>query len=68
MFGTVKRVLADKGYAWVTGEDQTDYFLHSSECVGVGIHQLAVGDQVAFGQKQTEKGPRAIQASRRLAA
>lgn len=64
MEGTVKRVLADKGYAWVTGLDRTDYFLHSSECVGVAIHQLAVGDQLEFDSKQTEKGPRALQASR----
>lgn len=63
MEGTVKRVLADKGYAWVTS-GATDYFLHSSECVGVAIHQLAVGDQLAFGAKDTEKGPRALQASR----
>ena len=34
MTGTVSRVIADKGFGFITGEDGQDYFFHRSDLGG----------------------------------
>lgn len=59
MNGTVKRVVADKGFGFVLGEDGHEYFFHKSACVGMRFESLREGQAVTFDAGQGPKGPRA---------
>jgi CspA family cold shock protein len=64
MVGTVSRLIADKGFGFITGEDGVDYFFHRSDLGGF-FDDLAA--DVAKGRKikvnfdivPSPKGPRA---------
>lgn len=62
--GTVKRIIADRGFCFVRDEDGVEYFLHSSELPLGEFALLTVGSRVAFIVADSEKGPRAAQAER----
>lgn len=64
MEGTVKRPIPEKSYAWITGENNEDFFLHGSECTNFGIGEVRQGDRVAFEPTYPEKGPRATKATK----
>jgi CspA family cold shock protein len=58
MKGTVKFFDSEKNYGFIKGEDDTDYFVHSSGLEeGVEINE---NDAVLFETEQAEKGPKAI--------
>lgn len=60
MKGTIKTVLADKNFGFITPEDGgKDIFFHASSLNGVEFSQLQVGDVVTFEVEDSEKGPRA---------
>lgn len=59
--GKVKWFNGQKGYGFITGEDNNDYFLHFSEIQMEGYKVLNEGDAVEFNTEQTEKGVKAIQ-------
>lgn len=60
MKGTVKTVVAEKNFGFITPEDGSkDIFFHASSLVGVDFSQIKVGDVVSFEVEQSEKGPRA---------
>lgn len=60
MTGTVKRLVTDRGFGFITAEDGTEYFFHRS---GVGsspaFEDLVIGDRVSFDVERSDKGPRA---------
>ncbi len=55
--GTIKWFSEQKGYGFLVGEDNTDYFVHSRDVVGV---TLAEGVTVQFEPEKTHKGLRAV--------
>ena len=57
MEGTVKWFNADKGYGFIAGADQTDYFPHFGEIQVEGYKTLKEGSAVAFEPGDGEKGP-----------
>jgi CspA family cold shock protein len=57
--GTIKRLLADKGFGFVLAEDGTEYFFHQSACVGCQFSDLREGQALTFEKEQGPKGPRA---------
>ena len=57
--GTIKRLLADKGYGFVASDDGNEYFFHQSACQGVRFDDLREGQSVTFDKGQGPKGPRA---------
>jgi cold shock protein len=57
--GTIKKVLADKGFGFIKA-DGNDLFFHHSELQGVKIEELREGDAVEFEVGQGKKGPCAI--------
>lgn len=63
MTGTVKRLISDKGFGFIRGDNETEYFFHRSECrpssVNGGFDDLREGHRVEFREGQGPKGPRA---------
>lgn len=57
--GTIKRLVSDKGFGFVAGQDGTEYFFHQSACTGVRFNELREGQSVTFEKGQGPKGPRA---------
>ena len=56
--GTIKKVIADKGFGIIEGE-RGDLFFHHSEVEGATIESLQIGQQVTFEEGRGRKGPRA---------
>ena len=58
--GTVKWFSDDKGYGFITPDDQgKDLFVHHSAIAGNGFRSLAEGARVSFETEQGPKGPSA---------
>jgi len=57
MTGTIKRIVNDKGFGFVTDADGNEYFFHQSACAGQ-FGQLREGQVVVFDAGQGPKGPR----------
>ena len=56
--GTIKKLIADKGFGFIEGE-QGDMFFHHSSVEGTSIEALSVGQQVEYDEGRGPKGPRA---------
>ncbi|HEX7410122.1 MAG TPA: cold shock domain-containing protein [Candidatus Binatia bacterium] len=61
MFGTIKKVVRDKGFGFVVPDDGSDdVFFHRSRLAPkVVFEDLREGDEVEFQVTQGEKGPQA---------
>jgi cold shock protein len=62
MTGFVKKLVPERGFGFITGEDGKEYFFHSSETIG--FEDLYEGDQVTF---DADTGPKAAKGPRALA-
>lgn len=58
MNGTIKRLVSEKGFGFVLGQDGNEYFFHQSACGGK-FDTLREGQAVTFEAGQGPKGPRA---------
>lgn len=56
--GTIKKLLADKGFGFIEGE-RGDLFFHHSSVQGATIETLQVGQTVTYEEGRGPKGPRA---------
>lgn len=56
--GTIKKVLADKGFGFIEG-DRGDIFFHHSSIEGSSIEALQIGQAVTYEEGRGPKGPRA---------
>ena len=56
--GTIKKLIADKGFGFIDGE-RGDLFFHHTAIVGASIETLTVGQEVTYEEGQGPKGPRA---------
>jgi CspA family cold shock protein len=60
--GTVSRVVADRGFGFITAEDDKEYFFHRSSLdATLDFDRLRGGEKVAFEIEASPKGPRATQ-------
>ncbi len=58
--GTVKKVVSERGFGFITAEDGKDYFFHRSVVTApLDFDRLAGGEKVQFEIEQDAKGPRA---------
>ncbi|MEK7575810.1 MAG: cold shock domain-containing protein [Patescibacteria group bacterium] len=65
MNGTIKTLLMEKGFGFISREGETkDLFFHSKELSGVAFDELKVGDNVTFEVVQSDKGPAATNVAR----
>ena len=60
MNGTISKVISDKGFGFIQGEDSREYFMHRSAVRdGSVFEQLREGQTVAFDGGRGDKGLRA---------
>ena len=61
MNGTVKKLLIEKGFGFILGTDNKEYFFHSTAVTENGWSDLTEGQAVTFKPVEGQKGPRAEQ-------
>lgn len=60
MNGTISRVISDKGFGFIQGQDGQEYFMHRSAVRdGSVFEQLREGQTVVFETGRGDKGLRA---------
>jgi len=60
--GTIRKIVADRGFGFITGEDGKDYFFHRDGLdSSIDFDRLVGGERVEFQIEQNPKGPRAAQ-------
>lgn len=65
MTGTIKTILREKGFGFISREGEAkDLFFHSKELRGVTIEELKEGDTVSFEVVDGPKGPAATGVSK----
>lgn len=58
--GTIKKVVSDRGFGFITGEDGKDYFFHRDGLTStLNFDRLNGGEKVEFEVEQSPKGVRA---------
>ena len=58
--GTIKKVVSDRGFGFITGTDGNEYFFHRDGLTGsLDFDRLAGGEKVEFDIEQSPKGARA---------
>ena len=60
--GTIKKVVADRGFGFITADDTKEYFFHRNSLdSSLDFDRLNGGEKVEFEIEQSPKGPRASQ-------
>lgn len=59
MKGTVIRLVKDKPFGFIRGEDENEYFFHSSSVKNGSFNDVKYGQSVEFEPSEGEKGLRA---------
>jgi cold shock protein len=58
--GTIKKVVSDRGFGFITADDAKDYFFHRDALdSSLDFDRLNGGEKVEFDIEQSPKGPRA---------
>jgi CspA family cold shock protein len=58
--GTIKKLVADRGFGFIAAEDGTEYFFHRSGLdPALNFEGLNDGERVQFEIEPSQKGPRA---------
>ena len=65
MTGTIARIVADRGFGFITpGDGGDDVFFHARGLSGVEFDDLKEGDAVTFDVENGPKGPAAANVAR----
>jgi CspA family cold shock protein len=60
--GTIKKVVADRGFGFIAAEDGKEYFFHRGELdSSLDFDRLNGGEKVTFQEQNSPKGLRAAQ-------
>jgi CspA family cold shock protein len=60
MDGAIKKLVSEKGFGFIKGDDGKEFFFHKSGlAAGVEYDDLKEGDRVTFETTTSPKGPRA---------
>ena len=58
--GTIKKIVADRGFGFITAEDAKEYFFHRDGLDNtLNFDRLTGGEKVEFEIESGPKGPRA---------
>ncbi len=58
--GTVKKVVADRGFGFITEDGGKDVFFHRTSIVTGEFESLRGGEKAEFDVEDGPKGPRAV--------
>ena len=59
--GTIRRLIADRGYGFIKTEQEEDIFFHRNDLQGVNFDSLSEGQEVEFELGQGRQGrPQAV--------
>ena len=61
--GTIKKVVRDRGFGFISDTDGKEVFFHQSNLVGIELDALSGDENVQFDIEDTPKGPRAVNVS-----
>lgn len=65
MNGTIKRLVQDRGFGFISGENGSEYFFHRDQLRGgLDFDALTSGERVSFETQDGPKGPRAVDVQR----
>ena len=56
--GTIKKLITDKGFGFIKG-DNGDVFFHASSLQNATMEELTIGQGVEYDEGESPKGPRA---------
>ena len=59
MQGTIRKVIRDRGFGFIHGDDGREIFFHRSSLQRLDFDNLMEGEKVEFDVEPGEKGPRA---------
>ena len=57
--GSIKKLVRDRGFGFITAQDGEQVFFHSSACQSGDFDSLNEGQEVTFERESDPKGPRA---------
>ncbi len=57
--GTIKKLIRDRGFGFITAQDGAEVFFHRNAVQGAAFDSLTEGQAVTFDTEQGDKGPRA---------
>ena len=57
--GMIKKLVRERGFGFIQGQDGLELFFHRSALQGEGFDTLAEGQAVEFDVERGDKGPRA---------
>ncbi|CAN5637364.1 MAG: cold shock domain-containing protein [Chloroflexota bacterium] len=58
--GTIKKVVSDRGFGFISAEDEKEYFFHRDALdSSLDFDRLSGGERVEFDVESSPKGPRA---------
>ena len=63
MKGTIKRIIRERGFGFITAEDESEVFFHRSALKDVEFDTLEEGNSVEFDVEAGDRGPRAVNLS-----
>jgi CspA family cold shock protein len=59
--GTIKKVISDRGFGFISGEDGKEYFFHKDGLTSsLEFDRLTGGETVSFDVQSGPKGDRAV--------
>lgn len=60
MKGTIKRIIRERGFGFITAEDGSEVFFHRSALGDVDFDTLEESNNVEFDVEAGDRGPRAV--------
>ena len=58
--GTVRRIIRERGFGFISAEDGREIFFHRSELQDVEFDELEEGSHLEFSVTKGDKGPHAV--------
>ena len=60
MKGTIKKIIRERGFGFISAENGKEVFFHSSALGGTNFETLQEGITVEFTTEEGPKGPKAV--------
>ncbi len=57
--GTIKKLVSDRGFGFIDGDDRDEVFFHHSVVQGTTFEALSEGQTIEYEAERGQKGPKA---------